>query len=100
MVVMNTSTGMTMAPGSPMTAEKAQAIANQTKNQQAAQQQQAVLMQQQAVHQQQQQQAIQQLQFQQQGQQHQQIQPKSILSKFRVERCSSEVCENDASSFL
>lgn len=79
MVVMNTSTGMTaMAPGSPMTPEKAQQLANQqNKNQQNQQQQQQVLMQQQAI----QQQGLQQFQFQ-QGQQH--IQPKPMMSTSSV----------------
>lgn len=100
------SNGMTttMTPGSPMTAEKAQQIANQNKaqaqqqaqqqqaqaqqqsqqQQQAqAQQQQAVVMQQQI---QQQQQALQQYQLQQQTQQQQQhIQPKPMMSKLFID---------------
>lgn len=54
---MNTSTGMAMAPGSPMTAEKAQQLAAQNNKLQ----QQTVMLQQQAI--QQQQQTIQQLHF-------------------------------------
>lgn len=69
---MNTSTGMTMAPGSPMTAEKAQqlAVAQNNKVLQQQQQQAVMQLQQQALQQQQhqqQQQTIQQLHFQQQG---------------------------------
>ncbi|CAH2002084.1 unnamed protein product [Acanthoscelides obtectus] len=94
MLVMN-SNGMTatMTPGSPMTAEKAQQLANQNKQQQQNQQQQVVLQQQQqqqqAQQQAQQQQQIQQqtqqtmqqqYQLQQQGQQQQQhIQPKPMM---------------------
>lgn len=66
MLVMNTSTGMAMAPGSPMTAEKAQQLQAQNNKALQQQQQQAVMLQQQAM-QQQQQQTIQQLHFQQHG---------------------------------
>lgn len=87
MVVMNTSTGMTMAPGSPLTPEKAQQLANQqNKTQQNQQQQQAQQQQQQAVLMQQQamqQQGLQQFQFQ-QGQQTQHIQSKPMMSMTRV----------------
>lgn len=77
MLVMNTSTGgITMAPGSPMTAEKAQQLVNNQKQVQQGQQQQTqqVIMQHQAI----QQQAMQQMQFQAGQQQH--IQPK-MMSK-------------------
>lgn len=87
MLVMNTSTGMAMAPGSPMTAEKAQQLAAAQNSkalqqqQQQQQQQQAVMLQQQALQQQQQQQTIQQLHFQQQGQQAN-IQNKNIMGTY------------------
>lgn len=78
MLVVNNSGAMTtMTPGSPMTAEKVQQLANQAKNQ-VQQQTQQVLMQQQAI-QQQQQQTMQQYQLQ-QGQQPQHIQPKPMMS--------------------
>lgn len=79
---MNTSAGMTMTPGSPISSEKVQQMANQNKNQQnpqqQQQQQQTVLMHQ---HPLQQQQAMQQLQFATQGQQPQHIQPKPMMGK-------------------
>lgn len=105
MLVMNTN-GMTttITPGSPMTAEKAQQLANQAKVQQAQQQttqipqqqtatqqqtqsqqqhqQQAVVMQQQL----QQQHALQQYQLQQQTQQ-QHIQPKPMMSMLKFIIC-------------
>lgn len=83
MLVMNTSTGMTttMAPGSPMTPEKVQQLANQQNKSQGQvtnTQQFVTMAQQQAIQQQQQQQALQQYQLQ-QGQQSQQIQSKPMM---------------------
>ncbi|XP_017774341.1 PREDICTED: polyhomeotic-proximal chromatin protein-like isoform X3 [Nicrophorus vespilloides] len=78
MLVMNTSTGISMTPGSPMTVEKAQQIANQNKQVQQGQQQQQQqqVMMQSSI---QQQNALQQMQFQAQaGQQH--IQPKPMMT--------------------